>query len=141
MGRGDQEDRISRQGTAQVPPGTLVWDDELWAHVWERTLSQVERHSIAMDVLRRRVPRQPLEARIAVELARRWRRTARNLAVLYALWSMFWGTLAWHDWAADARFEALLTPTCTALGLVAVAVCAAFRRYVRPVASRRATVV
>lgn len=105
--------------------------------MWERTLSQVERHSIAMDVLRRRVPLQPLEARIAVELAQRWRRTARNLAVLYAVWSLFWGMLAWHDWTADAAFEALLTPTCAALGLVAVACCAAFRRYVRPVARRR----
>lgn len=123
------------QGTG---PGTeaerLVWDDELWDRVWERTLGPVERHSIAMHVVRRRLPEDLFESRICAELARRWRRTSRNLALLYATWTLFWGMLAVHDAVSDGGLQSLLTPANTVVGLLAIGACLAFRAYVRPVA-------
>lgn len=123
------------QGTeAGSQAGRLVWDDELWDQVWERTLGPIERHSIAMHVVRRRLPEDLFESRICAELARRWRRTSRNLALLYAIWTLFWGMLAVHDATSDGALESLLTPTNAAVGMLAIGVCLAFRAYVRPVA-------
>lgn len=69
----------------------FVWDDRLWELVWERHLDQVERHAIALDTWAGRVPKTDrFRARVVTELARRWRRRARNLAWLYGLWTAFW---------------------------------------------------
>jgi hypothetical protein len=106
-------------------------DDRVWDRVWERMLDPVERHHIAMAVWRRRLPAGLFEARVAVELARRWRRQARNLIVLYALWTLFWGSLALSDWRADSTFQVRLTPILAAAGMLAIAACVAVRRRLR----------
>lgn len=110
----------------------LLSDDRLWDRVWERMLSPVERHSIAVAVWRRRALRDPFESRIAAELAVRWRRHARNLAVVYALWTAFWGLIAVSDWRADGDWESLLCPTLSAIGAAAVAACFFVRARLNP---------
>lgn len=114
-----------------MPAERLDWDDELWEQVWERTLNPIERHRIASHLWHRRVPDDPLELRVVAELRHRWRRRARNLAVLYGLWSLFWGLLAVSDLRADLAFRSLLTPTCTLIGVLAVAACFAVRHRLR----------
>ncbi|MPZ71674.1 MAG: hypothetical protein GEU74_00335 [Nitriliruptorales bacterium] len=111
----------------------IDWDDLLWYQVWERNLSQLERHAIAMAVLRGRVPADPFEGRVALELARRWRRHAVSLSLLYLLWSLFWSVIGWD---AVHRYggEALGLPlACTILGAAAVAACLLFRRRLRAI--------
>lgn len=110
----------------------LLGDDRLWDRVWERMLSPVERHSIAVAVWRRRELRDPFESRIAGQLAVRWRRQARNLALVYALWTAFWGLIAVSDWRGDGDWESLLCPVLSALGVAAVAACYAVRARLRP---------
>jgi hypothetical protein len=109
----------------------IDWDAALWDRVWERMLGPVERHSVAVAVWRRRLPEEPFEAVVAVELARRWRMQAVKLALVYGLWTLFWGALAWSDWRADDSIEIALCPACTVVGLVAVTACFAVRRYLR----------
>jgi hypothetical protein len=119
-----------------VPPwdadDDALRDDRVWDRVWERMLDPVERHGIALAVWRRRLPDGMFEARIAVELARRWRRLARNLMILYGLWSLFWGAIALDDWRADAAFSSLLCPVCALVGTVAIAGCIVVRRRLLP---------
>lgn len=110
----------------------LLSDDRLWDRVWERMLSPVERHSIAVAVWLRRPLRDVFEARIAVQLAVRWRRQARNLALVYALWAGFWGLIAVSDWRSDGDWESLLCPILSTLGVAAVAACVAVRARLRP---------
>lgn len=109
----------------------LEWDERLWSDVWERILNPVERHSIAMDVVRLRVPADLFEARVATELSRRWRRTARNLGLLYLLWSVFWGAIA----STTPEQTTALAPVMTGLGLIAATAAWWFRwrlrRYAR----------
>lgn len=107
-------------------------DDRVWDRVWERMLDPVERHAIAVSVLRRRPPTDLFEARIAVELARRWRRQARNLIVLYGLWSLFWGSISLSDWRADAVFQTGPAPYLAAVGALLIAGCLAVRWRLRP---------
>lgn len=109
----------------------LEWDDALWEQVWERTLNPIERHRIVVHLWRRRVPDDLLELRLVAELRHRWRRRARNLAVLYSLWTLFWGLLAISDLRADLAFKSPLTPTCTLVGVAAVAACIAVRHRFR----------
>jgi hypothetical protein len=104
------------------------FDDHLWRDVWERNVDAVERHTIAVAVWRRRHPGGRFEAIVALELARRWRRHTVFLAVVYALWTVFWGMIALHDLRLDAAFESLVTPMCAATGLVAIAACMVVRR-------------
>lgn len=104
------------------------FDDHLWRDVWERNLDPVERHSIAMTVWRRQHPRDTFEAAVAFELARRWRGHSRFLALIYGLWTLFWGTMTLRDLRIDAAFESLVTPTLTMVGVLAVAACFAVRR-------------
>jgi len=106
----------------------VAFDDRLWRDVWERNLDPVERHAIAMAVWRRRDPADGFERIVALELARRWRRHARSLVVVYALWTVFWGAIAIRDLRLDAAFTSLLPPVCAALGLVAVGACVTVRR-------------
>lgn len=113
-------------GTAATP--AIDWDDELWQLVWERNLDPVERHSIAVAVWRRRLPAGVFEAGVALELARRWRRRAVGLALLYALWTGFWGGIAWsalHD-ARPANHP--LPYWAVAVGALLIAACFAVRR-------------
>lgn len=102
------------------------FDEELWDHVWERNLTHVERHTIAMAVWRRRVPDTRFEHVIAAELARRWRRHAVHLVGLYALWTLFWGSLAFAT--PPPGSEATPVPgVCAAVGLGLIAGCVGAR--------------
>lgn len=120
-----------------VPP-RLDWDDELWVEVWDRLLGPVERHAIARDVWRRRLPDDDFHAQIAIELAHRWRRTARNLAVLYTLWTVFWGVIGWHQLRVEQDLGGALLPLTVGIGLLAIAGAVAFRRRLRPLVALRA---
>lgn len=113
--------------TPPPPPSAFTWDDELWRTVWERNLDAVERHHLAMDVLRRRVPNGLFEARVATELARRWRRHARNLMFGYLLWSLFWGLITYNTLQVRG-FEGLPV-AMLGVGMIAVAATLSFRRY------------
>lgn len=106
-----------------------MFDDRLWNHVWERNLNPVERHSIAVAVWRRRRPDDRFEAMVACELARRWRRHILVLVTGYALWTLFWGSIALHDLRLNDGFSSLLTPTCAAIGVAAIVACLAVRRW------------
>lgn len=109
--------------------GAFEWDDRLWAEVWERHLSPLERHALAMDLLHRRWPPDPFERSVVAELARQWRRTARGLAVLWAVWVLFWGNIAV---TAPPTLDPRVLPwVMTALGLVVIAGAIALRRRVR----------
>lgn len=107
----------------------ILRDDATWDRLWERLLSPLERHDIAMDVLRRRLPTEAFERRIARELVRRWRRHALVLALGYSLWTLFWGALAWHLVGRGSRVAGLPL-ACAAVGALAVAACLVFRRWV-----------
>ena len=111
----------------------VVWTDELWEEVWERTLDQVERHHIARDVWRRRLPEDLLYRRVAPELARRWRRAARNQAILCALWVLFWGTIA-RGAHPDAAAAAGLAISMVVFGGIVLMACVEVRRRVAPLA-------
>ncbi|MDX1659713.1 MAG: hypothetical protein R3343_12900 [Nitriliruptorales bacterium] len=113
----------------------LQWDDRLFEEVWERHLNVAERHGIAMRVLRRQLPDEIFEARVATELSRQWRRRARNLAVLYMLWTIFWAALTWKAWDARGMVSGL-TVSCVLVGVAAVAVCFGLRRYLRDYSRR-----
>lgn len=107
----------------------MTFDDRLWNHVWERNLSPVERHAIAVAVWRRRSPDGRFEALVACELARRWRRHVLVLATAYALWTVFWGSITLHDLRLNDGFSSLVTPACTLVGVAAIATCLVVRRY------------
>lgn len=107
-----------------------MFDDRLWYDVWERNLTTVERHAIAVAVWRRRAPGDRFEAIVARELARRWRRHTVYLCVLYGLWTLFWGALAVHDLHVGARVGSPLPPWCAAVGVVAIVACVAARGHI-----------
>jgi hypothetical protein len=107
---------------------SFVWDDRTWEQVWERTLDHVERHHIAMSVLRRRLPDTPLERRVARELAQRWARHAVFLAVVYGLWTLFWAAIGWDMTGRYGAATARLPMVCAGIGGAAVTVCLAFCR-------------
>jgi len=123
-----------------VEPAAPRFDDDLWHEVWERNLDMVERHSIAVAVWRRRLPDGRFEAVVALELARRWRRHTVFLALVYALWTWFWGMIAVHDLRLDAAFGSLVTPGCSAAGVLAITCCMVVRhrlgRYLQANAAR-----
>ncbi len=108
------------------------WDDRIWDRTWERDLDLMDRHNIAWAVWRRQVPDDRYHARIASELARRWRRGARNLAGLYTLWTLFWGSIALF-WPPGLPVHPL-PGTLAFVGLAAILTCVAIRRRLVPVA-------
>ena len=113
-------------------------DDYLWREVWERNLDHVERHNVAMSVWRRRAPEDPFESLVGWELAHRWRQRARNLAVVYLVWTAFWGLMAYAG-LGSSEPVALRLPLClTVLGVAGIALCFAFRRRMRPIIQGRA---
>lgn len=109
----------------------VAWDAQTWHLVWERTLSHAERHEIGMAVLRRRVPADPFERRLARELAKRWERHALWLMVLYALWTAFWGAVGWHSVGVRGLHTAALPVICAAIGAASILLCLTFRRRLR----------
>lgn len=110
----------------------FIWDDRTWDRVWERVLNPVERHDIAMAVLRRRLPVTAFERRIAVELARRWRRHALALALLYLLWTVFWGAVGWDTLRLYGGEPARVPLGCAVVGMAAIVACVAFRARLKP---------
>jgi hypothetical protein len=109
----------------------LLSDDRAWEQVWDQTLSHVERHAIAMAVVRRRLPRTPLEGRVALELARRWSRQAVTLGIVYAVWSLFWGAIAWDSIQRYGAGAGRVAIGCCAVGLAAITCCVLFRQRMR----------
>lgn len=114
------------------PPRTRAtatrFDDELWDHVWQRNLMHVERHALAMALVRRQPPDTAFDRLVAAELARRWRRHALWLVTLYGLWSLFWGGIALTAPPADADPTAL-PAWCVGAGVLAIATCVAARHH------------
>jgi hypothetical protein len=107
-------------------------DDELWEEVWERTLDPLERHRIVRTTLRRRFPLDPLEKRLVPELARRWRRSARNHAVGHLIWLAFFLSIALSADSTQPSAEAFGTAMASFSGLV-VSVMMAARVWLAPV--------
>lgn len=106
----------------------MTFDDHLWDHVWERNLSQVERHTIAMTVWRRQRPDTRFDLMVALELARRWRRHTRYLIVLYGLWTVFWASITIH--AVRSGVDVTPVPAvCATFGLLVIVMCMAARRW------------
>jgi hypothetical protein len=110
----------------------VTFSDELWEEVWERTLDRVERHQVAVAVCRRELPDEPLHRRLVPELARRWRRAARNHAVAHLLWIAFWATIAVS--ASPGGPAARIGGGMTTFSALVVLVCLLVRRYLVPVA-------
>lgn len=106
----------------------MTFDDQLWREVWERNLDHIERHNIAVAVWRGRPIDAPFEGLVACELARRWRRHTGNLIALYALWTVFWGSLAVPHGRA-ASVDAHVPLACAVFGLLAIAGLLAKRRH------------
>lgn len=105
----------------------MKFDDHLWDYVWERNLNHVERHTIAMTVWRRQRPDSTFDHLVALELARRWRRHTWYLILLYALWTLFWGSLTYHAMRTGVEVSPLPT-VCAVFGVFLIAMCAAARR-------------
>jgi hypothetical protein len=115
----------------------LEWDDRLWEEVWNQQLTHVQRHEISIDVLwRQRLPDDLFFARVATELARRWRRRARNYAVVYGFWTLFWGAIAWQMFVVEhpETRPTLVAPAMALCGIAAIGVCIAIRRRLDPIA-------
>ncbi|MGI8575675.1 MAG: hypothetical protein ACR2MA_10135 [Egibacteraceae bacterium] len=110
----------------------LEWDDELWDHVWERMLDPLERRDIALHVWRRQPPDDLFNARVAAELAKRWRRRAIALALLYTLWTLLWGGITWNDWREDQALFSLVPLTMALIGVLLIIGCFRARARFRP---------
>lgn len=108
-------------------------DDRLWYELWERNLSKVERRNVAVDVWRRQRPDDHFVALVGWELAHRWRARARNLAVLYLLWSTFWAAVTWAIVQRPEPGEFGLSLFLTGAGVIGIALCFMVRRRMRPV--------
>lgn len=136
----DRQYRRVQAGLGQHRPGQglQVWDDEQWEEVWERGLGQVERHALAVDLLRGRTGGHDLfRQRIIAELARRWRRQARNLMVLWGLWCLFWGRMLVEDVRLHHEVTSASVLSMLVVGAVVLGGCMALRDRVRDAARRR----
>lgn len=103
--------------TTTTPPPE--WTDRMWEQVWERTVGQVERHRLAMALLRREQPQDRLALRLLPELARRWRRTALSYAVGWGLFATFWLVIGY---AAESGPEGAVVVTPWWMGMLGIAV-------------------
>lgn len=110
------------------------WDLHLFERVWERKLGHVERHYLAMDVWHRRLPEDRFHRRIAVLLARRWRRMARNYAIGYGLWAALWWVLMAPSSNPEVGPPSTLPMWLALAGLVAMVGALYVRWRVAPVA-------
>lgn len=116
----------------QAPTVVPVWTDEMWDEMWERTLSQVQRHRLAVAVLRLEIPPDVLGRRIVPELARRWRRSCVAYAVGYGLFATFWLVIGV---AVVLEGGAVVTPWWMGgAGVIGVAIALGIRRRVRVIA-------
>lgn len=97
-----------------------VWSERRWHRVWEQQLDAVERHDIAVDVWHRRLPDDPEQQPIAVELARRWRRSSRNVVVIALVWTAFWTMIVRASDPADGSAFGLSVAMSIA-GVLAIA--------------------
>lgn len=111
-------------------------NDEMWEELWERTLDRVDRYRISRTTWRREFPLDPLEKRLVPELARRWRRSARNHAIGHMLWLAFWGSIAVAADPAEGPAEQLGAAMATFSLLVIVSM-VMIRRYLAPVTEER----
>ncbi len=112
----------------------MRFDDREWEELWERTLGQIERHRLAMSLLRREVPDDILGRRVVPELARRWRLSAMLHIIGHTLHATFWflislslSPLSGTSWQ--------LANGMTLMSLAVIAFCIGFRRYLHPVAA------
>lgn len=99
------------------------WPDEAWLATWEGALTGVERHALAVAVVRDRPPVERFDWLIARELIRRWRRRALGLLIPYGLWTLFWGSLLVRDLRLDRRLDHGLPVALTAVGITAMLAC------------------
>lgn len=99
------------------------WSDEAWLATWEGALTGVERHALAVAVVRDRPLVERFEWLVARELVRRWRRRALGLLVPYGLWTLFWGALFVRDLRLDTHLDHGLPVTLTGVGLAAMLAC------------------
>lgn len=112
-------------------------DDSLWDEVWERSMGHIERHNVALSVFRHEPPEDPFAMRIGFELAHRWRARARNLGVVYGLWTIFWAVMAYAG-SDRVRPPGPGVPIGLAtVGVVAVILCLAFHYWMRPIIQGR----
>lgn len=110
------------------------WTDRMWEDVWERTIGQVDRHRLAMALLRREQPQDRLALRLLPELARRWRRACALYASGWGIFATFWIVVGV---AAETGPDAapVVTPWWMGmLGLAVVAVALALRFWIRGMA-------
>lgn len=112
-------------------------DDRLWYDVWERNLGHVERHNISRAVWRRAEPDEPIVSILGFELAHRWRDRARNLAIVYAMWCVFWGAIGASALGGPTPGTAALPVVLTAVGVLAILGCVAVRARMRPIVEGR----
>ena len=112
----------------------MRFDDRDWEELWERTLGHIERHRLAMALLRREVPEDVLGRRVVPELARRWRLTAMLHIIGHTLHGTFWLLISLALSPLDGTSWQLANGM-TLMSLSVIAFCIAFRRYLRPVAS------
>lgn len=119
----------TRQPEATTP--APEWTDRTWDQVWERTLGRVDRHRLAMALLRREQPDDRLALRVLPELARRWRRTALVYVFGWGLFTTFWLVIGY---AAESGPDGVpvVTPWWMGmLGLTVISIALAIRFWVR----------
>lgn len=110
----------------------MALDDEMWEELWERTLDAVERHRIALTTLRREFPLDPLEKRLVPELARRWRRSARNHAIGHLIWLAFFLSISLSADASQPSAE-MFGNAMACFSAVVVSTMTAAHRWLAPV--------
>ncbi|QBI18307.1 hypothetical protein ER308_01115 [Egibacter rhizosphaerae] len=111
------------------------WDDREWEQVWDQLLGPAERHQIMRDVWFGRLPEQPFERRVAIEFARRWRRRAIWLSLLWFVWVGYWmlslvGELTWATHTPPPSYPYVMA----LVGVLGVVACLHGRRRILPVA-------
>lgn len=110
------------------------WDDRSWEQVWDRMLGPVQRYHFAMALWRQEIPDEPFDRRVVVELARRWRRRAITLIVLWGLWIAYWTVLVRAEITLRSADSVGFPLSMVLLGATAVAFCLHARRRFEPVA-------
>ena len=121
-------------GERRAPTPAPAWDDEMWEELWERTLSQVERHRLAVAVLRREVPGDALARRVVPELARQWRRRCVTLAIVWGLFAGFWVMTGVSEIRVRGESLTALPWWMATIGAAVVVSSLLFRHHVAPVA-------
>jgi hypothetical protein len=108
------------------------YDDRTWFELWDRTLDQIERRRIATAALKREIPEDRLGRRLVPELARRWRRSARNQALFHLWWVLFWGSIMVAADGGGSPAGTLARNMALFSGAI-ILLCVEFRRYLFPI--------